>query len=217
MARPSRLYIPGVSLHVINRGINRAPIFGEDIDYEWFLALLERAAASHGVSVHTYALMTNHFHLMLTPGSAVALPRTMKEVGHRYVRYYNRKYERMGTLWNSRYRAIPILDETYWLTCLRYIEQNPARAHMVAEPGDYPWSTYDIHALGRTPGWIVLHNAYLALGADPPQRQEAYRALCAISVSNAEIVRLQDPRVGLGSDPDLTLIRPQSDPNPTPL
>jgi putative transposase len=216
MARPSRLYIPGVGFHVINRGINRAQIFGEDIDYEWFLALLERAAARHGVSVHTYALMTNHFHLMLTPGSAVALPRTMKEVGHRYVRYYNRKYERIGTLWNGRYRAIPILDETYWLACLRYIEQNPARAHMVAEPGDYPWSTYGIHALGRPPGWIVLHSVYLALGADQPQRREAYRALCAISVSNAEIVRLQDPRIGLGSDPDLTLIRPQSDPSLTP-
>jgi putative transposase len=110
------------------------------------------------------------------------------------VRYYNRKHDRIGTIWNGRYKAIPILDERYWLTCLRYIEQNPVRAHIVADPGDYRWSTYGIHALGRPAGWIVLHDAYLALGADPGQRQEAYRAICGVSVSLAERVRLvSDP------------------------
>jgi putative transposase len=208
MARPPRIYIPGVSFHVINRGINRAPTFAEDIDYEWFLLFLERAAAQHGVAVHAYALMTNHFHLMATPRNAEALPRTMKAIGHRYVRYYNRKYSRIGTLWNGRYRAIPILDEKYWLTCLNYIEQNPVRARLVHDPGDYSWSTYGIHALGKPSGWIVLHETYLALGSHAKEREEAYRALCAVSVSNAETVRLQESGVGLGSDPNPTPIRP---------
>jgi putative transposase len=216
MARQSRIYLPDVSLHVINRGVNRAKTFTENVDYEWFLLFLEGAADRHRAAVHAYALMPNHFHLVVTPTSAEALPRTMKEVGHRYARYYNRKYNRIGTLWNGRYRAIPILDERYWLTCLRYVEQNPVRAALVGEPGDYAWSTYGMHALGRPPGWVVLHATYLALGACPKERQDAYRAICGTSVSEAETVRLQDVRVGLGSDPNLTPVRPQSDPTPTP-
>lgn len=204
MARPLRSYIPGVSLHVINRGINRSPLFLEDFDYEWFLGLVERATVRNGVAVHTYALMTNHFHLILTPSGTTALPRAMKEIAQRYAQFYNRKYDRIGTLWNGRYRAIQILDETYWLTCLRYIEQNPVRARMVADPGDYRWSTYALHASGKPPGWIVLHGAYLALGDNPARRQESYRALCGTSVSNAEIVRLRVPGVGIGSDPNPT-------------
>ena len=78
--------------------------------------------------VHGYALMDTHYHLLVTPPDPVCLPATMKELGGRYVRYFNRRYERIGTLWNGRYRDLLIHDERYWLTCLRYIEQNPVRA-----------------------------------------------------------------------------------------
>ena len=186
---------------MINRGVNRAKTFTEDADYEWFLMFIERAVNRHGVSVHAYALMPNHFHLMVTPANAEALPLAMKEVGHRYARYYNRTHHRIGTLWNGRYRAIPILDERYWLTCLRYIEQNPVRAGLVCEPGDYAWSTYGIHALGRPPGWIALHDTYLALGPNPTERQHSYLALCAASVSTNEIVQLQEARAETGVRP----------------
>ncbi|MCU1381753.1 MAG: transposase [Acidobacteria bacterium] len=111
MARPRRLFVPGTCYHVINRGLNRGTIFSEDIDHEWFIFLLERAAARNDVSVHSFVLMDNHYHLMATPHSATALPRTMKAVGHRYAGYYNRKHQRIGTIWNGRYRAIAILDE----------------------------------------------------------------------------------------------------------
>jgi putative transposase len=199
MARPRRLFVPGTCYHVINRGLNRAAIFTDDVDYEWFIFLLERAAAANDVSVHSFVLMDNHYHLMATAHSALALPRAMKVVGQRYGRYFNRKHHRIGSMWNGRYRAIPILDAVYSLTCLRYIEQNPVRARMVEDPADYRWSTYGIHAFGRPPGWIEAHHSYLALGNDPLQRQEAYRAICTTSVSAAE-------RVRLGSDPNPTLV-----------
>jgi putative transposase len=141
--------------------------------------------------------MDTHYHLMVTPGDDKALARTMMALGRDYGGYYNRKHDRIGTIWNGRYTAIPILDLTYWLTCLRYIEQNPVRARMVADPSDYKWSTYRIHAFGQPPGWIDLHDTYLALGADAAQRQQAYREMCGISVSVAERVRLV-------SDPMLT-------------
>lgn len=196
MGRPRRVCIPGVSLHLINRGNNRVAIFDDDFDYEWFLAILRRAAERHGVSVHVLALMTNHFHFIVTPHGELALPKMMQELGTRYVRYYNRNHGRTGTLWNGRYRAIPISDDLYLLTCLRYIEQNPVRAGMVADASAYRWSTYSIHALGTPPGWIVLHDAYLALGSSAKQRQAAYRAMCDQLLSPREIVQVRDHGIG---------------------
>src|SRR4051812_24955382 len=190
MARRKRIYVPGMTYHVMNRGLNRAAIFEDDIDHEWFLLLVERAAGRYDSAVHAFVLMDNHYHLMVTPGNDKALAQTMKAIGRDYVRYYNRKRDRIGTMWNGRYTAIPILDPTYWLTCLRYIEQNPVRARMVTDPADYRWSTYRIHALGQRAGWIDLHEAYLALGPDNARRQLAYREMCGVSVSAGERVRL---------------------------
>src|ERR1700704_3380226 len=135
MSRQLRVYPPGTTVHVFNRGNNRGSIFSDEVDCEWFLTILERAATRYRVSAHGYVLMTNHFHLMATPETPDALSRMMKVVGVRYVSYYNRKYDRIGTLWSGRYRAVPIHDERYLLTCLRYIEQNPVRASMVSEAG----------------------------------------------------------------------------------
>jgi putative transposase len=194
---------------VIQRGNNRGSIFRDATDHEVFLSFLKTASAKHGVSVHGYALMPNHYHLVATPEDARGLPRTMKELGGRYVNYFNRKHQRIGTLWNGRYRAIVITDETYWLTCLRYVEQNPVRAQIVRAPEMHPWSSYRIHALGADPAWLVLHRVYLALGADEQERQAAYRALCGAPVSDAEIV---DQRLAWGQ----TGVRRVSDPPPDP-
>src|SRR5471030_2291107 len=120
MPRRPRLYIPGVSHHVIHRGNNRLPIFGDEAEREVFLAFLKQATMRFGVTVHAFALMSNHSHLIVTPGSEHALPRAMKEFGQRYVGYFNQKRERVETLWCGRYRALMILDKRYLLTCLRY-------------------------------------------------------------------------------------------------
>jgi putative transposase len=184
-----RVYIPGISVHAIQRGNNRRRIFDEEEDYEIFLSILAAASARNGLSVHGYALMTTHFHLITTPRDVRALPRTMQAVGVRYVLYYNRKYTRVGTLWNGRYRALPIGDEKYWLTCLRYIEQNPVRAQMVDEPQAYRWSSYCVHALGTPEDWLEPHDVYLSLGQNVEDRQAAYRALCADPVKDRQLVQ----------------------------
>jgi putative transposase len=190
MARPPRVYLPDISLHVICRGVNRGAMFGDEPDRAWFLTLLERAATRCRLAVHAYVLMSTHFHLMVTPEGPLSLPRTMQTLGMQYVRYYNRKYSRIGPMWNERYRAIHLLDERYWLTCLRYIEQNPVRARIVDNPADYPWTSYAVHALGRTSGWLSHHPVYLALGPGPEGRQQAYRAICNTLVSKSEVVFL---------------------------
>jgi putative transposase len=193
-----------MSVHVIHRGNNRGSIFRDDVDYVVFLAMLQAAADRYGLAVHVYVLMTNHYHLIVTPSDACALPQAMKALGVRYVLYFNRKYKRVGTLLSGRYRALSICDERYWLTCLRYIEQNPVRAGMVENAGAYRWSSYGVHALGKGQDWLQPHRVYLSLGGNPDERQSAYRALCADPVRDAQLI---EQRLGTGSLQHQTGIR----------
>jgi putative transposase len=185
----ARVFLPDLSVHVIRRGINRMPIFGDDSDREFVLAMMEHASTHEGVDIHAYVLMSTHYHLIATPSVKDALPHAMRDIGREYVRRYNRKYNRIGTLWTGRYRAIPITNERYWLTCLRYIEQNPVRAQMVSSPSDYKWSSFSFHGLGHPQGWLKPHPVYMALGPTAEDRQSAYRALCGIPLDESELVR----------------------------
>jgi putative transposase len=184
-----RIYVPDVSCHVIRRGNNRGPIFADDADRELFLALIEWAAARQVVEVNSFSLMDNHYHLIATPKTGDGLPHMLADLGREYVLRYNRKYGRIGTLWTGRCKAIPITNERYWLTCLRYIEQNPVRAKIVSSPGLYRWSSFAFHGLGEPHDWLTPHGVYLALGSSPEARQAAYRALCEVVLTDAELVR----------------------------
>ena len=173
-----RVYFPKLSVHVYNRGNNRTSIFEENTDCEVFLRMLKAATAWYDVSVHEFVLMTTHFHLIATPNTETALTGAMKQVGERYSRYFNRRHRRTGTLWESRYRAKHIMDERQWLTCSRYVVQNPVRAGMVAAPGAYQWSSYRVHGMGEDTEWLVHHAVYLGLGLNDKDRQAAFRAMC---------------------------------------
>ena len=177
MARLGRYFLPDQPLHVIQRGNNRQPIFFCRDDYRRLHAWLAEAAAAHDCSVHAYVLMTNHLHLLVTPGSDQSLPRTMQALGRRYVRHVNEANRRSGTLWEGRYRAAPIDSEAYFLACCRYIELNPVRAGIVAHPGDYGWSSYRAHAFGAADPLVCGHALYCGLGGSPGECRGAYRAL----------------------------------------
>jgi putative transposase len=188
MPRQPRIFLPNLSVHVIHRGNNRMSIFHDEDDYRMLLALLERSAVLHRVDVHGYVLMTNHIHLLASPRESDSLPKAMKAVAGRYARYYNDRHKRIGTLWNGRYRSILIDSDIYWLTCLRYIEQNPVRAAIVPSVGDYPWSSYAAHALPGGTTWLSSHPVYQELGRNADARQRAYRALCGVPVAETEVV-----------------------------
>jgi putative transposase len=187
MPRPPRVYIPDVSVHVFHRGINQSTIVRDEYDNEQLLGLIAAAAARHSVGVHAFALMTTHYHLMVTPPGEGVLAHTMQEIGHRYTRYFNRKYGRIGTMWNEPYSAILLDHERYWYNCLRYVDLNAFAAHMVSAPEDYRWSSYRVHALGESCEWLTPHPLYLALGPTAEVRQMAYRAMCAIPLTEAEL------------------------------
>lgn len=204
MSRQSRIFIEGLSVHVIQRGLNSMTIFQRNADYQVFLAVLRMAALNRCVAVHGYVCMTTHVHIIVTPSAPGSLPRMMKEVDSGYVRYYNRLYKRTGTLWNGRYRSFSIDTDSYWLTCLRYVEQNPLRAGMVPSPEAYRWSSYPAHAFGHEPSWLTPHPVYQALGTTPEKRQLAYRALCGSSLTDEEVALVRQRLIGVRSVSDLS-------------
>lgn len=177
MPRRARLLVPGVPVHLIQRGNNRSACFYADEDYRFYLDHLAEQAAKHGCTLHAGCLMTNHVHLLLTPQQENSLGGMMKALGQRYVQYVNRTYRRSGTLWEGRFRSCLLQDEAYVLACYRYIEMNPVRAGMVQHPADYRWSSYRANAQGDADAMLVPQALYLGLGSDADARQAAYREL----------------------------------------
>ena len=213
MARLSRLTLAGYPHHIIQRGNNRQMIFADTQDFETMLALLTENAKKFSVAVHAYVLMDNHFHLLATPATAEALPLMMQAVGRSYVRYFNNRHGRSGTLWEGRYRSTLIETERYLLACMVYIDLNPVRAGMVAQAADWRWSSH-VHSLGlRVDGLITPHALYWALGNTPFAREAAYGALVQAGVSTGQQNALTDATLrgwALGEDDFVTALQKKS-------
>jgi putative transposase len=143
MPRMGRVVLPNYPHHIVQRGHSRQVVFAATEDFQRYLSDLRELKALFGVKVYAYCLMTNHVHLLLAPGEAVAgLGQLMKALAARATRYRNKLEGRSGTLWESRYKSSVVQSDTYLLACSRYIELNPVRARMVARPEDYVWSSY---------------------------------------------------------------------------
>lgn len=177
MARLPRLSAPGHPHHVIQRGNNRQEVFRDTADCERYLGLLAELAQAHNVAIHAFVLMLNHVHLLLTPADGMAMSRMMQALGRRYVLWFNRRHARTGTLWEGRFRASVVESERYLFACSRYIEMNPVRAGLVADPADYRWSSFAHHVGLRPEPLISEHPLVWSLGNTPYERQAAYRRL----------------------------------------
>jgi len=130
MSRKPRFTLPGVPQHVIQRGHDREPCFYAEADYFRYRRELHEAADKNAALIHAYVLMTNHVHLLVTPGHTHSITHMMQDLGRKYVRYINYTYQRSGTLWEGRFKASLVDSEAYLLTCMRYIEMNPVRAYI---------------------------------------------------------------------------------------
>ncbi|HUG79597.1 MAG TPA: transposase [Burkholderiales bacterium] len=177
MPRQERLVLPGVALHIVQRGNNRADCFGCESDRLVYLAHLRELSARHGCAVHVYCLMTNHVHLLLTPEDTEGCSTLMRDLGQRYVQYFNRRHERSGTLWEGRFRSCLVESARYALACHRYIESNPVRAGLSNHPDAYPWSSFRSNAGVHSDPMLSPHPEYLALGERAEARHDAYRGL----------------------------------------
>jgi putative transposase len=169
--------ISGHPLHVIQRGhLHRACFFSE-LDCAVYLRWLGRYAGRFGCAVHAYVLMGNHVHLLLTPSHAGGAAGLMRALGERFARYVGDARQCDSALWDDRFEAIPVHVGRYVLSCMRYIELNPVRAHLAIHPGHYRWSSFRANALGQDDALVTPHSFYCALGRSAESRQAAYRAL----------------------------------------
>lgn len=186
MARLPRLVVPNQPHHIIQSGIDKQAIFRDAEDFSAFLQWMKDAARQFKVSIHAYVLMPTHLHLLVSPSDEAGLGRMMQWVGRHYVPYFNARYQRAGTLWQGRYRAVVIDSEQYFLLCSRYIESNPVRAGLVNAPEEYVWSSVSHHIGVKPDPLITDHPLYWALGNTPFDREASYRALLDQGVSARE-------------------------------
>ncbi len=192
MSRKPRFNLPGVPQHVIQRGHNREPCFFAEEDYHRYLRDLHEAALKNRLKIHAYVLMTNHVHLLVTPEQEFSVTHTMQDLGRKFVRYVNRRYNRTGSLWEGRFKASLIDSEAYLLTCMRYIEMNPVRARMVVHPGDYRWSSYGVNAMGKPNNMLTSHPLYLSLGGDSQACEYVYRELFRSRLEPGELHQVRE-------------------------
>lgn len=188
MPRHARIVIPDIPVHAIQRGNNRNACFMDDEDRAFYLHHLGRLAPEAGCALHAYCLMSNHVHLLVTPERPGSCAELFKRLGLLYTQYFNKRYGRTGTLWEGRFRSSLIQTEVYLLACYRYIELNPVRAGMVADPASYRWSSYRVNAGQVQDPRITPHAEYLRLGLDTAERHSRYRALFGTELE-PELVR----------------------------
>jgi putative transposase len=127
--------------HAVLRGINKQRIFEDNQDYRKFLEIIKTNKDKSGTIVYAYCLMNNHVHLLIKEGEE-SLGNTFRRIGASFVYWYNWKYNRCGHIFQDRFKSEPVETDSYFLTVLRYIQQNPTKAGMVKEIEQYPWSSY---------------------------------------------------------------------------
>ena len=191
MPRLPRLELPGMPLHVTQRGINKGAIFLDAEDRYHFRRLLRRALRDHGIALHAFVLMDNHFHLLLTPDAVGTLSRAMGWVGQSYVQAFNLRHKRCGALWQGRFKSCLVQSERYLLTVMRYIELNPVRAAMVNTPEDYRWSSVHTHLARACDPLITPHPLYLAMGHDQTERVLAYKQWLDAGIAPEDLQHLR--------------------------
>lgn len=189
MARPLRVEYPGAFYHVINRGNAGEDIFKSIRDREKFLEYLQAAVERYGLRIHTYCLMTNHYHLLVETPEA-NLSRAIKWVNVSYAGYFNRKRQRHGHLFQGRYKAILVDADEYLKQLSRYIHLNPIRAGMVTELSAYSFSSYPAF-IGhvKVPNWLELSWLLSLFGKSRKNAAKNYREF----VEKVDVASVEDP------------------------
>ena len=174
MARLPRLTLPGMAHYVIQRGNNQQPIFDDAQDYETMKGLMREMARRFQVDLHAYVLLPAQFHVLATPETEEGLPLFMQSVGRSYVRYFNNRHGRTGTLWEGRYRCTVLQAEQWLMATMVSMDLNPVRDGLVQRAVDWPWSSYAHNAGLQSDALISPHALFWALGNTPFARDAAY-------------------------------------------
>jgi putative transposase len=175
MGRPIRIEYPGALYHVTSRGNERKDIFKDDIDRERFLEIVADYHDRFDILIHAYVLMGNHYHLVLeTPRGN--LVKIMHGINGAYTNWYNRKYDRIGHLFQGRYRALLVDKDSYLLELSRYVHLNPVRAGISDRPEEYPWSSFPGYVRKeKETAWVEYAWVLSQFGNHPERCRKKYQ------------------------------------------
>lgn len=175
MPRSARIILPDYPHHILNRSNNKEIIFSRDENFIFFLREVKKYKEKFKIKIYHYCIMPTHYHFLLEPSTFESLAKFMQALMLVYAQYVQREYNRIGHIWQERYKSSVVEKEDYFNRCSYYIENNPRRAGLVKDLKDWPWSSYQFYAFGKFDSNIDVESAYLNLGATSEERQQNYR------------------------------------------
>lgn len=205
MPRQQRLRSNSGYYHIMLRGNERKNIFYNDEDKQRFMEILFEKKQEDRFYIHAFCLMDNHIHLMLSEGSE-DIAKVMKRITVSYVYYFNKKYKRVGHLFQDRFKSEVVEQDSYVLSLARYIHQNPVKACMVEKADAYKWSSYNSY-LNKNNYYRKMLDADIILGLFAEDREEAVREFIKFmnEESQERFIDLQDEVIKMGEEEAIAL------------
>jgi putative transposase len=166
MARRLRFHLPDATYHVMLRGNDGQPIFFTEGDRSRLCLLIQQGVERFGYRVHAFCFMSNHIHLAIQVGD-ISISRIVQHLAFRYARYINRQQNRIGHLFQGRFKSILVDEDRYLKELVRYIHLNPVRAHLVSSPEDYMWSSHRAYMNRDEFTWLTQERLLKRFHHDP--------------------------------------------------
>jgi len=174
MPRKPRIYYPGALYHVLARGNAKQVIFLADADMLQYQSYVTEGLSEYGHRIHAYCWMNNHTHMLIQAGES-SISKMMQQISQRYTQWFNRKYERVGHLFQGRYKALLVDADDYLLELVRYIHLNPKRAGVVDQLEDYQWSSHRAYLGNNVLPWLTTEWVLQQFGEDLSGARIKYR------------------------------------------
>ncbi len=189
MGREKRIVYPGLIYHVIKRGNNREAVFLENEDYSHYLNCIQRYKKKYEFKLFAFCLMPNHVHMLIKVTDCGTISKIMQSLTVAHIRYYNEKYNRVGHVWQGRFKSPIVSDDKYFLKAMTYIEQNPLRANLVNQVRNYPWSSYKLNCSAERSSFVDReeNEIFLQLGANDRDRINQYKQILDDNLKDSDV------------------------------
>ena len=188
MPRRVRELVDDGIYHVFNRGNGRMVLFRDKQDFTVFKNKLHEIKEELNVAIYHYCLMANHFHLLLKVSKGQDLIEFMHRVQLGYARYFVKKYEFVGHVFQERFRSPRIREDSYYIQCGRYIERNPVKAGLVSEAESYGESSASFYSLGTRNDLVTPNMFYAGMGSTEEERRQSYRIFLKVEEPYADMI-----------------------------
>ncbi|WNZ00163.1 SapC family protein [Sulfurospirillum sp. 'SP'] len=190
MARKVRLFLEDTPQYILLRGVNQESIFIDAEDFTYGLGVLKELCDNLLVHLHAYVLMPNQIELLCTPLEKDAISRMMQGFGIKYVAYFNKKYNRNGTLWEGRYRS-SLVENCFVLSVMHFIESEPCRLGYAQKTEEYRYSSFQHNTQEVSQSFVVAHKLYELLASTKEERYRVYKHLSSEGLSETLVSFIQ--------------------------